>query len=58
MIAFYVIAGALFGFLSPALASCYLGRCITVSGIIAAMLAFVGGVGGHFLYSLITWLLK
>jgi len=58
MIAFYVIAGALFGFLSPALASCYLGRCITVSGIIAAMLAFVGGVGGHLTHTIITSLLK
>jgi hypothetical protein len=55
MIAFaYVIAGALFGFMFPALVSCYLGRCVTVNGHAACVLAFVGGIGGHVLFTLLN----
>jgi hypothetical protein len=49
----YIIAGALFGAMFPALMSCYLGRCVTVNGHAACVLAFVGGVGGHVLYILL-----
>jgi hypothetical protein len=50
----YVTAGALLGFMFPALVSCYFGRCVTVNGTAAAILAFVGGVGGHIIYKIIT----
>jgi len=50
----YVIAGASLGFMFPALVSCYFGRCITVNGTAAAILAFVGGVGGHALFTLLN----
>lgn len=50
----YCLAGALLGFLSPALVSCYFGRCITVSGTAGLMLAFIGGVGGHVLFTLLN----
>jgi len=50
----YITAGALFGFMFPALMSCYLGRCVTVNGTAAAILAFVGGVGGHVLFTLLN----
>jgi hypothetical protein len=50
----YVTAGALLGFMFPALVSCYFGRCVTVNGTAAAILAFVGGVGGHVLFKIIT----
>jgi hypothetical protein len=49
----YITAGALLGFMFPALVSCYFGRCITVNGTAATILAFVGGVGGHIIYSLL-----
>jgi len=50
----YIIAGALSGAMFPALMSCYLGRCVTVNGTAAAILAFVGGVGGHVLFTLLN----
>ena len=49
----YIIAGALLGFMLPALVSCYLGRCVTVNGTAGAILAFIGGVGGHIVYTLL-----
>jgi len=53
MIAAYIIAGAITGFLSPAIVAVIAFRPITASSSICAMLAFVGGVAGHLLFNLV-----
>jgi len=53
MVAAYIIAGVILGFLSPMLSVIITGRPASVTPTVAYMLAFPGGVAGHLLFNLV-----
>lgn len=50
----YIIAGALLGTMFPAFLSILGGRCITVTFPVTVILSFIGGVGGHLVFTLLN----